>query len=205
MNKYLVSIFMASILSSNICLPAQNFTAYPKAAASHIFSTNGVKDITAAYGAMMLITLIHELGHSAVAKLFCGVPVDIVIGGKRREGSRLKFAGIEFAGFNPLESDGRWEEHHKEDEEIYRPTLGQDTTMLLAGPIAQAITGYCIYRCLKNTDNFYITKAAGIGGIVDTIIGVNGIYGARQLKWADSYKIMENIKKYFRPTPQVSS
>ena len=202
MNKFLIRLLMASMLSNTLCVQAETIrpplSYYPKAAAAHLFSSDGVKDAVAAYGVMMLVTLIHELGHSIAAKSLCGVPVDITIGGKRRPGSCLKFAGVEFAGFNPLESDSRWEEHHKEDGEIYRPTLGQDTTVLLAGPIAQALTGYCLYNCLKNTNNFYITKAAALGAIADTIIGINGLYGARYVPWSDASKIAENVKKYFR-------
>ena len=203
MKKFLLPILIASLLSSTICVHAYDCTTlstYPKAGARYLLSTDGIKDIAAAYGAMMVITLIHELGHAVTAKLLCGAPVDIVIGGPRSGKDSLlkKYLGIEFAGFNHLKSDARWEEHHKEDGEIYHPTLGQDTAVLLAGPIAQAITGYCLYRCLKNTDKFYITKAAAIGGIVDTIIGINGIYGARYVSWSDASKIVENIKKYFR-------
>lgn len=203
MNKFLAPILMASLLTSTSGLQAYDtstLASYPKAAAAYLFSTNGVKDLAAAYGVMMLVTLIHELGHAAVAKLTCGAPVDIVIGGKRTGKDSLfkKYTGIELAGFNPLESSARWEEHYKEDKKIYNPTLGQDTAMLLAGPLAQAITGYCLYQWLKTKDNFYLAKAAAIGGIVDTVVGINGLYGAGYVPWSDASKIAGNIKKYFR-------
>lgn len=202
MHKALLPILIGSIFCSNVYVhAAEDFTAlsaYPKAAAEHLFSVDGVKDVAATYTIMMLITLIHEMGHAAAAKLLCGAPVDIVIGGQRRKDSCLKFAGIEFAGFNPLESDARWEERHEADGAIYKPSLGQDTAVLLSGPLAQAITGCCLYAWLKNTDKFYIAKAAAIGGLIDTIVGINGIYGAKYLPWTDSAKLMKNIKQYFQ-------
>lgn len=198
MNKPLLALLMGSMLFSTTCIHTQGtLSSYPRAAARHIFSTHGIADVTAAYGLVMFMTLIHELGHAAVAKLVCGAPVDIVIGGKRRPGSRLKCAGVEFAGFNPLESDSRWEEHHKADLEIYHPSLAQDTAVLLAGPVAQAITCCCMFAWLKNKDNFHITKLTALGGVADTILGINGMYGARYLEWTDSAKIVKNIKQLF--------
>lgn len=198
MKKFLAPILIGSLLSSSVCTHAYDIatlSTYPEAAANHLFSTDGVKDIAAAYGVMMLVTLIHELGHATVAKLFCGAPFfDVVIGGERRQDSRLKVAGIEFAGFNPLQSSARWEEHYERDKSIYNPTLGQDTAMLLAGPLAQATTGYCLYQYLPN--NFPIAKITAIGGIIDTIIGINGIHGAINVPWSDAAKIMANIRQY---------
>lgn len=189
------------VFCTNTPAKTQDFSTlsmYPKAAAQYLLSTDGIKDVAAAYTISMLITLIHEMGHAAVAKLLCGAPVDIVIGGKRRKNPFLKVAGIEFAGFNPFESDARWEEHHKTDEELYNASLEQDTAMLVAGPVAQAITGIVLYACLKDTDKFYIAKATAIGGLFDTIVGINGIYGAKYVPWADSAKIVKNIKQYFQ-------
>lgn len=206
MNKALLFILISSIASSGANIHAQDsatLSAYPKAAAQYLLSSDGVKDIVAAYGVAMLVTVIHELGHAAVAKLLCGAPVDIAIGGPRTEDSCLKIGGIEFAGFNPLESDARWEEYRKEDEQIYRPTPGQEIAVLLAGPAAQAATGFCLYALLANIDKFYIAKAAAIGAILDTVIGINGIYGAWSLPWTDAAKIVKSIKQYFQPAKQV--
>lgn len=201
MKKSLLSLLMGLIFCSTTPVNAQDFetlSTYPKAVTQYLLSTDGIKDVAAAYSISMLITLIHEMGHAAVAKLVCGAPVDIVIGGKRRKNPYFKCAGIEFAGFNPFESDARWEEHHKTDEKIYHASLEQDTAMLVAGPLAQAITGIVLYACLKDTDKFYIAKATAIGGLFDTIVGINGIYGAKYVPWADSAKIVNNIKKYFQ-------
>lgn len=199
MNKSVIALFLGSMLSigSTQAFDAKPLSSYPKAAAQHIFSADGVKDIAAAYIINVLITLIHEMGHAAVAKLTCGAPVDVVIGGARKKEPWLKCCGIEFAGFNVLESDARWEERRAGDDQIYSPTIAQDTAMLLAGPLAQALTGYCLYKCLQNQDKFYIAKATAIGGIVDTVVGINGIYGALRVPWSDASKIVNNIKKYW--------
>lgn len=173
------------------------FASYIKKSGKHLFSTDGAKDLAAAYGVAMAVTIIHELGHAAMAKFLCGAPVDVVIGGPRSKDSRLKIGGLQFAGFNPLESDARWEEYHKEDGLLYRPTLKQDTAVLFAGPIMQAVAGFCIYTALKNKNKFYIAKAAALGAIADTIIGINGLYGARYVPWSDASKIVKNIKNYF--------
>lgn len=196
MRKVLLSIFMTAILACSVDVQAQDFAAYPKAAAHHLFSADGIADIVAAYGVAMLVTIVHEMGHAAVAKLLCDAPVDIAIGGPRREDSCLKVGGIEFAGFNPLESDARWEEYRKGDDQIYRPTPSQEIAVLIAGPAAQAATGFCLYALLANVDKFYIAKAAAIGAIIDTVIGMNGIYGARYLEWTDAAKIVKSIKQF---------
>jgi len=201
MNKSLVPFLLVSILASTTCVPAQDsasLATYPKAAAQYLCSSDGVKDVAAAYSVMMLITLIHELGHAAVAKLLCGVPVDVVIGGPRSENPRLKCAGVEFAGFNPFESNSRWEERYETDAELYHASLEQDTAMLVAGPVAQAITGCCLYAWLRSKDKFYLTKATALGGLIDTLIGINGIYGALYVPWSDAAKIALNIKRYFQ-------
>lgn len=198
MNKSLLSIFIGSILFSSINVQAYDFatlsklSTVTKAGARYLFSTNGIKDIAATYSVIMLITLIHEVGHAVVAKLLCGTPVDVVIGGPRKKDPYLKIAGVEFAGFNPLESDTRWDEHMNQP-----PSPEQETAVSLAGPLAQAITGFCMYKCLQNKDNFHIAKAAAIGGLIDTIVGINGIYGAWYLPWTDSARALKNIKKMF--------
>lgn len=214
MKKLLKLLLSGSLLIANLSLHARttgvsriiknskrlaaNLPEHGKNAAHHLFSSDGAKDLIAAYGVAMAVTLIHELGHAAVAKLLCGAPVDIVIGGPRSKDARLKIGGVQFAGFNPLESNSRWEEHYKEDGSIYHPTLAQDTAVLVVGPLMQAVAGYCIYKCLQTKDKFYIAKAAALGAIADTIIGINGMYGARYIPWSDSSKLVENIKKYFK-------
>lgn len=204
MNNYVWCIIFSSILSCNNVMHPQaraTVSAYSKAAAHHFASTDGIKDLAAAYSVAMFMTLLHEMGHAAVAKLTCGVPVDIVIGGARRKDSRLTCAGIEFAGFNPLESNSRWEERYKGDELLYRPSLRQDTAMLVAGPLVQALTCCCLCALLKNKNKFYLTKAAAVGGLVDTLIGANGLYGALFLPWSDAAKIVKNIKQHVQPKP----
>lgn len=213
MKKVLLSILALSTLTGDLILGKDqsmggwnlvsskqlisNLPGYGRDGAGYLFSTDCIKDIIAAYGVCMAVTLIHELGHGAAAKMICGAPVDIVIGGARSKDSRFKIGGVEFAGFNPLESDARWEEYHKEDASIYHPTLAQDTAVLAVGPLMQAVAGYCIYKCLHNKDKFYIAKAAALGAIADTIVGINGIYGAKYLPWTDSAKLVKNIKQYF--------
>ncbi|MFI5333187.1 MAG: hypothetical protein ACHQVS_03730 [Candidatus Babeliales bacterium] len=196
--KKLVYLFLLTIPASPVLYGQQatHYGAYAKAGARHLFSTDGIKDIAAVYGIVVGMTLIHELGHAVVAKLKCGAPIDIVIGGERSGKDSLlrKYTGIEVAGFNPLKVGTDWEKYKSKDA---KKAAEQEIIVGIAGPLAQAMTCYCIYRWLQNKDKFYLAKTTAIGGIGDTILGVNGILGALFLPWTDSARIVQNIKQYF--------
>jgi len=161
-------------------------SAYGNRGLGHI-----AQDIGMAYALGMGITVLHELGHALVAKLFYGSPVKISIGASPESKSKpmLQGGGFKLRGFYPLTAYAS----------VKAPMSGaplKRAAIFLAGPMIGSLTSLVTYKLLSQyAPLFYLTRSLALFGLYIQTLGINGITGLN-VAGTDAHGIKEALKEY---------